>query len=224
MDRELIYLCSQKNRILSCATRENIDRYLSDKALCVKEFRSGELVYNKDSENKLVGIILCGKVACEPYGAKDNTLLKLMSENDMFGIANLYSENELFPSVITAKTATKVLFINGDAFRSLIENDTAVLRAYLSLLSNKIIYLNKKIATLTAGTVENKLAAYILKNCTDDMRLPQISMSSLAEMLGVGRAYLYRSLDTLERDGAIKRDGKNILVTDKNALCRFTQG
>jgi len=221
MKRDVLYSCTQKNRILACADTKNIDRYLTDDKLFVKEYRSGEVIYSRDSKKKLVGIIVSGKAECEPYGAKDNALLKLMCESDMFGVANLYCDNEPFPSIIIAKTAVKVLFIDGKAFCDLIENDPVVLKAYLLLMSNKIVYLNKKISTLTAGTVENKLAAYIAKNCTEDMTLPSVSMSSLAELLGVGRASLYRAIETLENEGLIKKDGKNILVLDKNALFSY---
>ncbi len=205
------------------ASAENIERYFTDKNLFTKSFHSGEVVYSKDSEQRCVGIIISGRAACEPFGAKDNALLRIMGDGDTFGVANLYCRDEPFPSVIVAKTSVTVLFIEADAFCSLVENDVSVLKAYLAFLSNKIVYLNKKISTLTAGTTEKKLAAYIAKNCKDDMRLQSVSMSSLADMLGVGRASLYRALDELDRLGLIQKDGKTITVIDKNALSSYIQ-
>ncbi len=223
MERELLYSCIRKNRILMSASEENIERYFSDGSVFVECFHSGQVIYSKDSARRCVGMIISGKATCEPFGAKDNALLRMMSENDTFGVANLYCESEPFPSVITAKTAVKVLFIDGAAFCALVENDTAVLKAYLSFMSDKIVYLNKKISTLTAGTTEKKLAAYIAKNCDTDMGLPTVSMSALADMLGVGRASLYRALDELETLGLIRKDKKSITVIDKNALLSYTQ-
>ena len=223
MGRELLYSCIQQNRILKGANAENIERYFDEKSVFVKTFHSGEVIYSKDSEKRCVGMIISGKATCEPFGSKDNALLRIMQENDTFGVANLYCVNEPFPSVIVAKTATKVLFIDGDAFCRLIENDASVLKAYLSFLSNKLVYLNKKISTLTAGTTEKKLAAYILENCDDNNTLPALSMSSLADILGIGRASLYRALDELEALDLIRKDGKTISITDKNALSSYTQ-
>ena len=223
MERELLYSCIQKNRILKSASAKNIERYFDENSTFVKAFRSGEVIYSKDSKKRCVGIIISGKASCEPYGSKDNALLRIMQENDTFGVANLYCINQTFPSVITAKTAATVLFIDGDAFCRLVENDANVLKAYLAFLSNKLVYLNKKISTLTAGTVEKKLAAYILENCGDGDTLPSLSMSALADMLGVGRASLYRALDELEALNLIRKNGKTISVTDKNALLSYTQ-
>jgi CRP-like cAMP-binding protein len=221
MERDLLYDCIGKNRILKCASLKNIDRYLTEQSVFVRSFCPADIIYSKDSSKKCVGIIISGKAMCEPYGAKDNTLLRIMSENDTFGIANLYCDTEPFPSIITAKTAVTALFIDGDAFCSLIENDVSALKAYLAFLSSKVVYLNKKISTLTAGNTERKLAAYISKNASDDMRLTCTSMSSLAEMLGVGRASLYRALDELTYQGIISRQGKTITIHDKNALLGY---
>ena len=43
-------------------------------------------------------------------------------------------------------------------------------------------------------------------------------MVQLAKTIGVGRASLYRALDTLEKSGAIARQGKQIWIRDKEKL------
>ena len=43
-------------------------------------------------------------------------------------------------------------------------------------------------------------------------------MNSLAEMLNLGRASLYRAADKLETDGYILRDGKNITLVSKEQM------
>ena len=43
------------------------------------------------------------------------------------------------------------------------------------------------------------------------LRLP-CSLTDFAEMLGVGRASLYRTLDAMEAEGKITRHGRNIII------------
>jgi hypothetical protein len=50
------------------------------------------------------------------------------------------------------------LFVSSDAVKALIENDKNVMHSFLCLLSNKIVYLNKKITSLTAGSAERRLS------------------------------------------------------------------
>jgi len=218
MDRSTINEYLSRNSILKCADGENINKYFTDNSISVKDFGTGEIIYSPQHKKRAVGMLLDGKAMAEPVGAKDSALLRFMSKNDLFGVANLYSDGEPFPSIIVAKTSVKVLFIDGQAFCSLIDNDSGARQAYLRFMSNRIIFLNKKISTLTAGSTEKKLAFHISENELDGVYSPTVSMSALAEMLSVGRASLYRALDTLENDGLIKRDGKNIYIPDKIAL------
>ena len=43
-------------------------------------------------------------------------------------------------------------------------------------------------------------------------KLTALMMSLFAEMLGVGRASLYRTLDAMEAEGKITRRGRNIII------------
>ena len=148
----------------------------------------------------------------------EKTLLKTMGVGEIFGIANLYAEDVCFPSVIIADKKATVLFIDGDAFKSFIENDSSALKCYLRFLSQKIVYLNKKIATFSASSAESKLAIYLTEYSKEDSFSLSISMSELAKTLGLGRASLYRALDKLVASELIARDGANIRIIDREDL------
>ena len=169
-----------------------------------------------------VGILIEGCAKVHPYGCEDKTLLKAMKIGEIFGIANLYAEDSYFPSVIIADKNATVLFIDGNAFKNFIENDMIALKNYLSFLSKKIVYLNKKISTFAAGSSECKLALYLIENSADGKLNPTLSMSALANALGVGRASLYRALDKLENAKVIKKDGTDIFITDSEGLLALT--
>ncbi len=216
-----IYGYLKNNSILSHANDKNIDKYFSDQCVFIEDFSAGLIICSPQTKDINVGIIVFGNAIVEPSHSKDNSLLKMLYKNDMFGIANLYSTDQPFPSIIKAKNQVKVLFIKGDAFRRLIENDQGALQAYLGFMSNKIMYLNKKIATLTAGSTEKKLAFYLAENECSGIFVTSLSMSAIADILNVGRASLYRALDSLAKDGLIVRDGKSIMIPDKNALLNY---
>jgi DNA-binding IclR family transcriptional regulator len=46
-------------------------------------------------------------------------------------------------------------------------------------------------------------------------------MSRLAELLGMGRASLYRAIDALCDEGLVEKQGKTILIRNKPALLRL---
>ena len=212
-----IYPQITQNSIFRDAASDTVNRYLNDETLAVKSFKAGEVVYSPESYKKCVGLILCGRTEVTSVAGRERAVLKTHREGNMFGVANLYSD-EPPPSVIHASDDTEILFIDGDAFCAVIENDMNAMRAYLAFLSKKIIYLNKEISTFTAPNAEKKLAFFLCENQRDGIFEPSFSMSHLAEILGLGRASLYRALDSLESEGLIKRVDKTILIPDKYKL------
>ena len=205
------------NSILRNADLENIKKYIGDDEAWTGTYRSGEVIYSSESREKCIGIVLSGKVAAR----SDNALLTIIPKGGIFGIANLYSDDS-YPSTIIAKTASTVLLIEESGFKRLLENDGGLLRAYLSFMSNRIVYLNRKISALTAGSAEKKLAVFLADNQQDGVYTLPASISSLANMISVGRASLYRAMDSLEEEGIIERDGKRIIIKDKNALLGYS--
>ena len=211
------------NPIFLNASPVIVNQYLDHTTFYTAVLASGDLVYSSESKGIHVGIILQGsaKVHTGMSGATDPALLKTLSVGDMFGIANLYAEQEPFPSRIIAADSCQVLFIDGSAFKRFIEHDPVALRNYLSLQSQKIVYLNRKIMTYTAGSAEKKLVVFLLDHQVDSVVKLPCSMSELAEILGMGRASLYRALDTLIGYGWLEKNNKNLKILDQSALIKF---
>ena len=210
-----------KNPILKEASAKNIEKYIPTTATRVCSFKSNQHIISPRDISTHIGIIISGTAFAAPRSASQNAMLRVMGANDMFGISTLYSQSAHFPSTIIAKTDVELLFIEGTSFKALLEADKNAMRAYLSLLSEKIIYLNKKISVLTASSAEKKLAFFICEGERNGEFISPVSMSALASILDVGRASLYRSFDTLSDMGLIERDGKKIIITDKNALLEY---
>lgn len=210
-----------RHPIFHGADRQAVLSFLNDSALQLVELSAGSAVYACNETEERVGLLLGGRAQAFTGQSREHALLKTIRPHELFGIANLYAEDEPFPSRILAISDCRILWIKRDAFKGLIENDAAVRRNFLTFQSKKILYLNRKIATLTAGSAEKKLAVCLLDYEDDGLFLPNCSMSELAELLGMGRASLYRAVDNLVSYGWIDRHEKHIRILDKDALLRF---
>lgn len=207
--------------IFQGADRQAILSFLNGSALRLVELSAGSAIYTCDETEVRVGFLLSGRAQAFTGQSREQTLLKTIRPHELFGIANLYAEDEPFPSRILAISDCRILWIGRDALKGLIENDAAVRRNFLAFQSKKILYLNRKIATLTAGNAEKKLAVCLLDHEDNGVFVPSGSMSELAELLGMGRASLYRAIDNLVSYGWIEREEKQIRILDKDALLRF---
>ena len=120
-------------------------------------------------------------------------------------------------SRVFSKGESKVLFFDEETVRYMLENDSSFMYGYISFLSGRIGYLNKKITYLTAGTAERKLALFLDSFGEDRLRLP-VNLTSVSDMLGIGRASLYRALDRMVSDGCILRDGNDITILNRQNI------
>ena len=195
---------------------------LIDSGLCtVRTLNAGEEIYSPQSDSNGLGILLVGSAtAYTPHPIK-KVMLRDFTAGAVFGIADWYGEEQACFSRIEAQRVSQMLLIKPMAVRRLLAESPAFREHYISFLTGRIRFLNQKIGYLTAGSAEFKLSHYLLSlgEC-ETVELP-ISMSSLAEMLDLGRASLYRAFDTLTQDGFISKQGKTITLHNRAGMAQY---
>ena len=201
--------------------RDNALRIFDGGGCRIQAFVDQEIILSPETHKPQVGLLLSGKAVITTPDPGKNTLLRFLGAGDPFGIANLFT-NQPFISVIRAHGSCKALFIPETAVRALLESDSVFLYHYLGFLSDRIRFLNKKIGYLTAGSAERRLALYLYAHKTRDLSL-SVSLTSLSELLDIGRASLYRAFDKLTEDGFIQKEGRRILLLDPEAMLQAYQ-
>lgn len=187
----------------------------------VSVFSEHDLIHSPSTLERKVGFLLEGEASVTTKDPAKNALLRFLRCGDLFGIANLFTD-EPFVSVVRAEKRCRVFFLTEAAIRALLEKDRSFLYHYIGFLSNRICYLNQKISYLTAGSAERRVALYLSSLDADEIHL-DASLSSLSELLDIGRASLYRAFDRLESDGYIKKDGRCIVIYNMEAMLKAYQ-
>ena len=182
---------------------------------------SGEIFFSPTTSSNTAGILLEGRAEVLTPDPTRPTLLRQLGAGDLFGITNLFS-GEPFISVIRAKSSVRICYLYDSDVRALMERDSEFLGRYLSFLSGRIRFLNRKIGYLTAGSAERRLALYLASYESNEIELAS-SISALSELLDVGRASLYRAFDRLTADGYLQKHGKHLLLCDREAMLRAYQ-
>lgn len=185
------------------------------------DFEDGDSILAQNEPSHKAGIFLSGEAVVTTADDSKNALLRFFKAGDFFGIANLFT-NEDYVSSIRAKKGCRVFFFTEEAIRELLETDHTFLYNYLGFLSGRICYLNHKIRYLTAGSAERRLALYLSSFKSDTIEL-DASLSSLSELLDIGRASLYRAFDVLIADGYIQKEGRTIHLLDADAMIQNYQ-
>lgn len=211
--------------ILSTKLFEGVDKniflsFLNTGEISVMEYEVGEAILSPSDKRKKAIIFLSGKA--EVYSADEgrSLLLRSFERGHISGVSNLFSADDFVSRVIAVKKCS-VVEISPEVFGKILESDKRAMYNYIAFLSDKIRYLNRKIVTLTAGSAERRLA-YFLDNSIPDGKTDTVEitvqMNALCEMLNLGRASLYRAADKLTDEGFIKRDGKKIIVLNRQGM------
>ena len=148
-----------------------------------------------------------------------STLLRILTSGDVFGIAGLISGYSELTRIIVNSHKLCAISIPKKHVLSIISEDCRFAQKYIAILERKIVFLNRRISSFTAGSCERRLAAFLCSvSGEESFEAGPIAFSSLAKQLNMGRASFYRALDTLEGDGAIQRGKKTILVISRSLL------
>ncbi len=214
---------SYKNLILCQPLFDDCDRRLTEHLILSQgtllSFRSGEDM--KADFFPAVGILLSGRGVIYSGDKNRSTILKFISPGNMIGVAGIFAASP--PNTRTVACGdgkSEMFFIRKESFEKLLESEPAFRRNLVSFLADRISFLNSKIDCVTAGSSERKLALYIKSSPLNSDGTVELgmSMTSLAHALDLSRASLYRAFDSLENEGAVKRDGKTVSVISQEKL------
>ncbi len=214
-DKLLEYL--ENNSILSAAKRDNL-KYIIEHGFCrLVHHARGDVILSPDNPERQLILIISG--SADVYSSKngEGIMLRKLEAGNLSGVSNLFADSP-FESCIVAHERCTVLSVAACGVRYLIENDREFAYSYIGFLSDRICYLNNKIKYITAQTPEGKLARYIASLGTDDVLVLPLPMNAIADILDIGRASLYRAMDTLIDGGYIIRDGKKITVLNRQKM------
>lgn len=180
------------------------------------KIREITLLSGEEVEGKAVYLVDKGSLVVTSGDREHPVILRYLREGDIFGVAMLYSENEMM-SVITAKEKTRILVVPEDVISVLMTQNPDFLKTYLAYLCNRISFLSRKISLVTAGTSVRKLISYLMGFNKKEFDLP-ITYSDLARSLDMGRASLYRAFDLLLDNKMIEKEGNHIKVLEQEEL------
>ncbi|MBQ2135746.1 MAG: Crp/Fnr family transcriptional regulator [Clostridia bacterium] len=177
-----------------------------------KAFTKGDIIYSEKNFFRAIGYFISG-TATAVANNKSNIVMKKFGAGMSFGVAAVFGEGNSYISTITAQEDCVIQFVSEQKLRELFSLFPVTAVNYISFLSEKVRFLNKKLSIISCTTAEDTVLKYLLESADDEgfVLMPK-NMSLLAKSLGVGRSSLYRSLESLEKNGNIERQESNIRV------------
>lgn len=197
-----------------------LTRILAVSDCTAAEYEKNDVVYDKTNFSRSLGIVLEGRLRVTKENAdKRPIVMSTLQRGAMFGAAALFNSEPEYATKITAIEHSRVLFLPQRLIKRMIEREPEIAENYIRYLSERILFLNRKIYFLTAGTAEQRLAGFLLDNLAvgefSEMPMP---MHRLADALNMSRASLYRAFDELTASGAVSKQGKLVCINNAELL------
>lgn len=185
----------------------------SERELCLKLIDRDE-TQPKGSElyrNGYLCILISGSARIRRITESGNAVtVRSIRSGEVFGAASVFGDGWDDFSSIVAEASCRVCYISEEALKKMITEVPTVALNYITYLSEKIRFLNRRIDMFSANSTEQKLYEFLSSSADENGEFNLgFSLSELSRRLKIGRTSLYRGLDSLEAAGLIERS-KNI--------------
>lgn len=202
------------NFLFKGVSDEKIEEIFSYIKYSEVSYNKGQILFQEGDACKNIGIIEEGSIQLERiYSSGKSIVLAKLSAGDVFGEALVISSTALYPATVIAKSNCKIIFINKKEIMKLCSSNERILENFVTLLSDKVIMLNKKVKSTSLKSVKHKVVDYILEKsnvANSNVIMINESKEDIAAYLGIPRPSLSREL--------IKLRDENIIDFDRNSI------
>lgn len=216
----------KNNQLFDNISEDEIKQVLKCSKASVVEYKENQVVFYKDDTIKKMGIVLEGQfnlVSQKYNGAR--VIVTSLEENDLFGEALAFSSSKETPYDLVSLGNSKALIIPYDIFftmcREVCGFHRTLISNMLTILSDKIVMLNKKMSILNAETLKGRIAVYFLaiykKTNSLIFEMP-MKRQEMADFLNVKRPSLSRELSNMQQDKIIEVYRSTVKILDLETL------
>jgi CRP-like cAMP-binding protein len=149
-------------------------------------------------------------------------IVRQIGENEIFGEGLIFSNNNYYPvNVVAEKMNTEVLHLKKIDILRLFQLNQEISANLISILSNKMTFLNQKVRLLALSTIRQKVSLYLLEKYKEkqSFKIPiETSKKNLADLFAIARPSLSRELMAMKSEGIIDYDLNSFHIKDLEKL------
>ena len=148
-------------------------------------------------------------------------IVRILQEGDTFAEVPAF-DGTTNPVNVEALENCFVWVIDGDKLRGLVSLYPQFAQKVLGNFGKMLRGMVHKVSEMAFYQVTHRLARLIAE-MSEEKSIPHWTQEQLAARLGTVREVVARSLKELERSGAIKIEGRQIQIVDKEIFCQWSQ-
>jgi len=191
----------------------------------ISTFERDHTIIQEHSTCNFLSFILEGEIFIQKHFVAGNILtINKLKQNNIFGGAILYADDNTFNYSVKAATDCKILFISKHVINEMLSKDKTFNKNYIKFLSNRLSVFRDKINILQLKDVRSKLIIYIISEMQKhNSYLFSLSHTreEISNIIGVARPSVSRELQNMVDDNLIKINKKDIEIIDVELFQSF---
>ncbi len=157
-----------------------------------------------DADTAALLILTSGRATVLAAGHGRATVMRKLGPGDLCGVATLFGDTAPV-SEVTAVTDCEAVILPRELVRRCLRDSFAFTESYIAFLTDRIRFLNRRIANYTEDSADERVLYYIRERLNADGEFsPAGSMTELANILHMGRSSLYRAFEHLVEQGYLE--------------------
>lgn len=192
----------------------------------VRSFDRGAVLFSEGDAADQLFTLVDGRVKIVKTTARGaDIILEIFGPGDPVGAVAVY-ESRAYPASAVALEPTTCLLVPRQAFFSLLETHPTMVRGLLGGLTHRLVELTNRLAELSGGRIEARLARFLLKLANDmGQRRPDgvfiplaLSRQEIADMIGTTIETSIRIMSRWGKDNVVRTEKDGFLVVNRGAL------
>ncbi|WP_446899036.1 Crp/Fnr family transcriptional regulator [Clostridium sp. LBM24168] len=188
----------------------------------ISNYSKDEVIAVEGSNCSRIGIVLDGNIEVQKlYASGKIVTISKLDKGNIFGEVIIFSNKNTYPATIISSNNSDIMFISKENILKLCSMYSIFLNNFMTLLSNKILMLNKKVKNMSYQTLRQKIASYLLEEYSSTKNLKiklNITKKEMSNQLGIPRPSLSRELINMKNDNLIEMDKNIIIIKDIDSM------
>lgn len=174
------------------------------------QYAPGHLLALQDSPCRSLLLLCSGNItACMTNAEGKELKIETLKAPEVLAPAFIYGSENRFPVTLKAETACTVWSLSRERFLDIMEQDAAVLRNFLRLISDRSLFLSRKLNEFALQSLSTRVLSFL--KCNGAIQ----NIQDVAFIMGVARPSLSRALSLLVEQGQVRKEGSGYVLTDK---------
>jgi CRP/FNR family transcriptional regulator, dissimilatory nitrate respiration regulator len=201
--------------------KDEVESLVNTVPFTTKEIPRGGTILFQGNHYTDLFILARGSAYAERIDVSGKTMtIHTLHAPEVLAPGVLFSRNDDLPGSVIAETDATFYIVSRQNVGVLCTQSTQFRDNFLRLISDRFVFISRRMTFLSFTTIKGKVAQYLLTLDGSDMGtvvLP-VTMEELAGYFGVTRPSVSRVFIELERNGLIRKDKKRVEILDGHGI------